>query len=79
MSEKQASEAEQELMPAQESGAQESEPQETETAPTNGWLESVYSRFDGVPLRVLDIFIGVCVVLFIAVIAVGIMKARGIL
>ena len=50
-----------------------------EEAPTNGWLEQVYSRFDGVPLRALDIFIGICVAAFIAVIAVGIMKARGIL
>ena len=50
-----------------------------EEAPTNGWLEQVYSRFDGVPLRALDIFIGICVFAFIAVIAVGIMKARGIL
>ena len=48
-------------------------------APTNGWLEQVYSRFDGVPLKALDIFIGICVFAFIAVIAVGIMKARGIL
>ena len=38
-----------------------------------------YSRFDGVPLRALDIIIGICVFAFIAVIAVGIMKARGIL
>ena len=50
-----------------------------EEAPTNGWLEQVYSRFDGVPLKALDIFIGICVFAFIAVIAVGIMKARGIL
>ena len=62
----------------QEQNNQETDMPEKE-APTNGWLEQVYSRFDGVPLRALDIFIGSCVFAFIAVIAVGIMKARGIL
>lgn len=62
---------------AAEAAAEAEKP--AEEAPTNGWLEQVYSRFDGVPLRALDIFIGICVFAFIAVIAVGIMKARGIL
>ena len=62
---------------AAEAAAEAGKP--AEEAPTNGWLEQVYSRFDGVPLRALDIFIGICVFAFIAVIAVGIMKARGIL
>ena len=62
---------------AEEAAAEAEKP--AEEAPTNGWLEQVYSRFDGVPLRALDIFIGICVFAFIAVIAVGIMKARGIL
>ena len=62
---------------AEEAAAKAEKP--AEEAPTNGWLEQVYSRFDGVPLRALDIFIGICVFAFIAVIAVGIMKARGIL
>ena len=62
---------------AEEATAEAEKP--AEEAPTNGWLEQVYSRFDGVPLRALDIFIGICVFAFIAVIAVGIMKARGIL
>ena len=62
---------------AAEAAAEPEKP--AEEAPTNGWLEQVYSRFDGVPLRALDIFIGICVFAFIAVIAVGIMKARGIL
>ena len=62
---------------AAEAAAEAGKP--AEEAPTNGRLEQVYSRFDGVPLRALDIFIGICVFAFIAVIAVGIMKARGIL
>ncbi|MBQ7534405.1 MAG: hypothetical protein IJT43_02165 [Stomatobaculum sp.] len=67
---------------AAEAGTEAEKPEETGTpaeAPTNGWLEQFYSRFDGVPLRALDIFIGVCVFAFIAVITVGILKARGIL
>ena len=64
---------------AEEAAAAAEAESPAEEAPTNGWLEQVYSRFDGVPLRALDIFIGICVFAFIAVIAVGIMKARGIL
>ncbi len=64
---------------AENAGAAAEADTPAEEAPTNGWLEQVYSRFDGVPLKALDIFIGICVFAFIAVIAVGIMKARGIL
>ena len=64
---------------AEEAAAAAEAESPAEEAPTNGWLEQVYSRFDGVPLRALDIFIGICVFAFIAVIAVGLMKARGIL
>ncbi len=66
-------------VPDEEKAAAEKTEAEKTEAPTNGWLEQVYSRFDGVPLKALDIFIGICVFAFIAVIAVGIMKARGIL
>ncbi len=62
---------------AEEAAAEAEKP--AEEAPTNGWLEQVYSRFDGVPLRALDVFIGICVFAFNAVSAVGIMKARGVL
>ena len=64
---------------AEEAAAAAEAESPAEEAPTTGWLEQVYSRFDGVPLKALDIFIGICVFAFIAVIAVGIMKARGIL
>ena len=53
--------------------------EETPAEATNGWLESFYSRFDHVPLRALDMFIGACILALIAVIAVGVMKAKGIL
>ncbi len=65
----------------QETGTAETSAEEKKTAeaPTNGWLEQVYSHFDGVPLKALDIFIGICVFALIAVVTVGILKARGIL
>ena len=71
--------AEAEKTEVEKTGAAAEADTPAEEAPTNGWLEQVYSRFDGVPLKALDIFIGICVFAFIAVIAVGIMKARGIL
>ena len=71
--------AEAEKIEAENTGAAAEADTPAEEAPTNGWLEQVYSRFDGVPLKELDTFIGICEFAFIAVIAVGIMKARGIL
>jgi hypothetical protein len=46
---------------------------------TNGWLESIYENFSGVPVRYLDIFIAVCVIAFAADILVGVLKAKGML
>ena len=71
--------AEAEKIEAENTGAAAEADTPAEEAPTDGWLEQVYSRFDGVPLRAREIFIGIGVFAFIAVIAVGIMKARGIL
>lgn len=44
--------------------------------PTRG-LEGFYENFRGVPLKYLDAFIVICVVLLIAVIAFGVLQARG--
>jgi len=43
--------------------------------PTRG-LEGFYENFRDVPLRYLDIFITICVVVLVAVIAFGIYQAR---
>lgn len=43
--------------------------------PTRG-LEGFYENFRAVPLKYIDAFIIICIVLLIAVIAVGVVKAR---
>lgn len=40
-------------------------------------LEGFYENFRGVPLKYLDAFIVICIVLLIAVIAFGVLQARG--
>ena len=42
-------------------------------------VEQFYERFRGVPLKYLDIFIGVCMTGLILVVVLGILKGRGIL
>lgn len=41
--------------------------------PSNG-KEEFYENFSGVPLKYLDIFIGVCVAAFILLIVVGVLR-----
>lgn len=42
-------------------------------------VERFYERFRKVPLKYLDIFIGVCVAAFVVVVTVGVLKGHGIL
>lgn len=42
-------------------------------------VERIYEHFRKVPLRYLDIFIGLCVAALVIVVAVGVLKARGLL
>lgn len=42
-------------------------------------VERFYEHFRGVPLKYLDIFIGVCMAGLILVVVLGILKGRGIL
>lgn len=39
-------------------------------------FERLYEHFRGVPLKYLDIFIWVCVIALVLVVAVGILKAK---
>lgn len=57
--------------PEADGSAEESAPER----PTRG-LEGFYENFRGVPLKYLDAFIIVCIVLLIAIIAFGVIKAR---
>lgn len=55
---------------------------EKDTRPDPGQLsarERFYENFRKVPVKYLDIFIGVCVAAFVIVVAVGILKGHGIL
>ena len=41
--------------------------------------EKFYEKFRGVPLKYIDIFIGVCVTAFLVVVILGMLRGRGIL
>ena len=42
-------------------------------------IQRFYERFRGIPLKYLDIFIGVCAAAFVAVVILGMLKERGLL
>ena len=55
---------------------------ETETRPDRSQMnafENFYERFRKVPLKYIDIFIGVCIAALVIVVLVGILKSKGIL
>ena len=42
-------------------------------------IEKLYEKFRGVPLKYIDIFIGLCASAFFAVVILGMLKGRGLL
>ena len=42
-------------------------------------IEKLYEKFLGVPLKYIDIFIGLCASAFFAVVILGMLKERGLL
>lgn len=42
-------------------------------------IERFYDKFEGIPLRALDIFIGICIAAFIILVVVGYLKGHGII
>ena len=42
-------------------------------------IEKLYEKFRGVPLKYIDIFIGVCAASFVAVVILGMLRERGLL
>ena len=55
---------------------------EKDTRPDRSQLnafENFYENFRKVPLKYIDVFIGVCVAALVIVVAVGILKSRGML
>ena len=55
---------------------------ENDTRPDRSQLnafENFYENFRKVPLKYIDIFIGVCIAALVIVVLVGILKSKGIL
>ena len=42
-------------------------------------IEKFYEKFRGIPLKYIDIFIGLCAAAFFAVVILGMLKERGLL
>ena len=42
-------------------------------------IEKLYEKFRGVPLKYIDIFIGLCAAAFFVVVILGMLKERGLL
>ena len=42
-------------------------------------IEKLYEKFRGVPLKYIDIFIGLCAAALFAVVILGMLKERGLL
>ena len=64
---------------------EEKTPPETEKKPYRpvhsqlNAFENFYEKFRKVPLKYIDIFVGVCVAALVIVVLVGILKSKGIL
>ena len=59
-----------------------SETQKPDSRPDRSQLnafENFYEKFRKVPLKYIDVFIGVCVAALVIVVLVGILKSKGIL
>ena len=55
-----------------------SETQKSDSRPDHSQLNA-FEKFRKVPLKYIDIFIGVCVAALVIVVLVGILKSKGIL
>ena len=49
---------------------------DAEPAPKKRPIEKFYDNFEGIPLKALDIFIGVCVALLIGVVVFGYIRSH---
>ena len=60
----------------QDNAATETEPARPDRSQLNAF-ENFYENFRKVPLKYIDIFIGVCIAALVVVILVGILKSKG--
>ena len=65
-------------MPPEEPEATEKKDERPDRSQLNAF-ENFYENFRKVPLRYIDIFIGVCAAALVIVVLVGILKSKGIL
>ena len=54
-------------------------PETPEEPPPRTAMQNFYEHFRGVPLRYLDIFIGVCAAALVILVILGFLKGRGYL
>ena len=54
-------------------------PETPEEPPRRTAMQNFYEHFRGVPLRYLDIFIGVCAAALVILVSLGFLKGRGYL
>ncbi|MCI9164918.1 MAG: hypothetical protein HFF65_06720 [Oscillospiraceae bacterium] len=54
-------------------------PETPEEPPRRTAMQNFYEHFRGVPLRYLDIFIGVCAAALVILVILGFLKGRGYL
>lgn len=55
---------------------QQQKPEIREHMPANS-VQEFYERFRGVPLKKIDMFIGICIAAIVVVVIVGMLDARG--
>lgn len=66
--------------PLQPEEGTEEEAKSQETGPSSGSaFESIYDRLPDIPVRALDWFIAACIVALVAVVLMGVLKARHII
>lgn len=57
--------------------AENTEPGSNKTADRR-LVEGIYDKLDGVPIKYIDIFIGICCVAFVVVVILGMLHGRGV-
>ena len=66
-------------MMAEDTGKSAAEEKEDEKASSKSGLEGIYDRLPDISIRSLDWFIVICVIALVAVVLIGVLKARHII
>lgn len=65
--------------PNQEPNARQDSPESARRSESHSPLEPVYQHFQDVPLKYVDIFIGLCVAALVLAVVAGVLKGNGII